>query len=76
METPHHCGDSTLSATLPAPRRPIKDSPTFLLATLLSARASGDTGLEAAASARLEEFGIVIEFVEQKPATQKRRAGK
>jgi hypothetical protein len=58
---------------------PIRDTPTFLLATLLAARVSGDTGLEAVAARRLEALGITVQFVESsapnpvQPRTRKRK---
>jgi hypothetical protein len=47
---------------LDTPPRSIQDSPAFLLATLISARASGDTALEHVAARRLAEIGVRIQF--------------
>lgn len=41
----------------------LAQSPVFLLATLWSARAAKDTGLETAAHGMLADLGIKIEFV-------------
>jgi hypothetical protein len=50
------------------------DSPTFLLATMFSARRSGDVVLERLAARRLAELGIRVQFADALPRPARRKA--
>ena len=50
------------------------DSPTYLLATMFSARRSGDHVLERLAARRLADIGIVVQFADALPRPTRRKA--
>ena len=50
------------------------DSPIYLLATMFSARRSGDHVLERLAARRLADIGIAVQFADALPRPTRRKA--